>query len=70
MKSLREFIYEQEVHHVSVVPLVGFSPLSHMGHAQDLGGTLSSLPGNKHVGISAKADVFTPEERKAVLNKQ
>jgi hypothetical protein len=70
MKSLREFIYEQEVHHVSVVPLVGFSPLSHMGHAQDLGGTLLSLPGNKHVGISAKADVFTPEERKAVLNKQ
>jgi hypothetical protein len=70
MKSLRAFIYEQEVHHVSVVPLVGFSPLSHMGHAHDLGGTLSNLPGSKHVGISAKSDVFTPEERKNVLNRQ
>jgi len=70
MKSLTQFINEQEVHHVSVVPLVGFSPLSHMGHAQDLGGTLSSLPGSKHVGISAKTDVFSPEERQSVLKKQ
>ena len=70
MKTLNQFMTEQIIHHTSVVPLVGFSPLSHMGHAQDLGNTLSSLPGSKHVGISAKTDVFSPEERKNVLKKQ
>ena len=31
---------EQETHHTSVVPITGFVPISHMGHAKDLGGTL------------------------------
>lgn len=57
-------------HHVSVVPLTGFSPISHMGHAMDLGKKLRGLPGPKHVGISSKADVFSPEERKAILSRQ
>jgi len=70
MKTLNQFMTEQVIHHTSVVPLVGFSPLSHMGHARDLGGILSNLPGSKHVGISAKSDVFSPEDRKDVLNRQ
>ena len=38
MKSFLSFIIEnEEVHHASVIPLTGFSPISHMGHAQDLG---------------------------------
>lgn len=61
---------EQEVHHTSVVPLVGFSPFSHMGHAEDLGSKLKSLPGKKHIGVSAKSDAFTPEERVGILKRQ
>jgi hypothetical protein len=61
---------EEETHHTSVVPLVGFSPISHMGHAHDLGGAMKKLPGHKHIGISSKADVFSPEERAHVLKKQ
>ena len=57
-------------HHTSVIPMVGFSPISHMGHAADLGGSLSMLPGTKHVGISSKSDVFSPDERKDILSKQ
>lgn len=57
-------------HHTSVIPMVGFSPISHMGHAADLGASLSRLPGTKHVGISSKADVFSPEERKGILSRQ
>lgn len=61
---------EPEVHHTSVIPLVGFSPFSHMGHAADLGEKLKSMPGKKHIGISSKSDAFTPEERKNILSKQ
>jgi hypothetical protein len=57
-------------HHASVVPLTGFSPISHMGHAKDLGGSLSKLPGTKHVGISSKSDVYTPKERGDILSRQ
>lgn len=57
-------------HHTTVVPLAGFSPISHMGHAMDLGSKLRSLPGTKHVGISEKAGLFSPEERKAILSRQ
>jgi len=56
--------------HTSVIPLMGASPISHMGHAHDLGGALRRLPGTKHVGISSKADLFSPEERKSILNRQ
>ena len=59
-----------EEHHTTVVPLAGFSPISHMGHAMDLGSKLRSLPGTKHVGISEKAGLFSPEERKAILSRQ
>ena len=61
---------KQEEHHTSVVPLTGFSPISHMGHAQDLGGALSQLPGTKHIGVSSKSDVYDPEERKNILHRQ
>lgn len=57
-------------HHTSVVPLTGFSPISHMGHALDLGSALRGLPGTKHVGISSKSDVYSPSERKKILSKQ
>ena len=57
-------------HHTSVVPLTGFAPISHMGHAQDLGGTLSKLPGTKHIGVSSKSDVYSPEERQEILHRQ
>jgi cytidylate kinase len=61
---------ENNDHHTSVIPMVGFSPISHMGHAADLGGSLSSLPGTKHVGISGKSDVFSADERKDILSRQ
>lgn len=63
-------IKEEEEHHTTVVPLTGFSPVSHMGHAKDLGRLVSSLPGTKHVGISSKSDLFTPNERSDVLKRQ
>lgn len=56
--------------HTTAIPLVGFSPISHMGHARDLGGAMSKLPGTKHLGISSKSDVFSPEERKGILERQ
>lgn len=61
---------QEEEHHTSVVPLTGFSPISHMGHSQDLGSALSRLPGTKHIGISSKSDVYSPEERKHILRRQ
>ena len=60
----------EEVHHTSVIPLTGFSPISHMGHAQDLGGAMKKLPGTKHIGISSKSDVYSPEDRADILHKQ
>lgn len=68
--EVNESTENAEGHHTSVIPLVGFSPFSHMGHAQDLGGSLNKLPGTKHIGISSKADVFSPDERKDILNRQ
>jgi len=59
-----------DTQHASVIPMVGFSPISHMGHAKDLGASLKKLPGTKHIGISAKADAFKPEERKEILSRQ
>ncbi len=61
---------EEAEHHASVIPLVGFSPISHMGHAHDLGGAMKKLSGKKHVGISQKADVYSPEERSSIMKKQ
>lgn len=63
-------IVEEKEHHATIVPLMGVSPISHMGHAHDIGGKVKSLPGHKHVGLSGKADVFSPEERKHIMQKQ
>lgn len=68
--TISETLNEEAEHHASVIPLVGFSPISHMGHAHDLGGALKKLPGKKHIGISNKADVFSPEERSHIMKKQ
>ena len=57
-------------HHTSMIPLTGFSPISHMGHALDLGTAIRKLPGTKHVGVSSKSDVYSPTERKKILSKQ
>lgn len=73
MLRFSNFIFEQEestTHHASVIPLTGFSPISHMGHAKDLGSTMKSLPGQHHVGISSKSDVYSDEERSNLLRKQ
>jgi hypothetical protein len=70
MISFKHFINEEAEHHASVIPLVGFSPFSHMGHAKDLGGAMARLPGKKHIGISQKADLYSPEERSNILHKQ
>jgi len=61
---------KDDAHHASVIPLTGFSPISHMGHALDLGAALKKLPGVKHIGISNKADLYSGEERKDILSKQ
>jgi hypothetical protein len=60
----------EQVHHTSVVPITGFVPISHMGHAKDLGQSLNGLPGTKHVGISSKSEAYSPEERKDILERQ
>ncbi len=70
LSFLKFLIREESEQHASVIPMVGFSPISHMGHAKDLGGSLAKLPGEKHIGISSKADAFSPEERKGILEKQ
>lgn len=72
MITFKEFLLESRSgeHHASVIPLMGLSPISHMGHALDLGDALSKLPGARHVGISTKADVYTPGERSEILNRQ
>jgi hypothetical protein len=61
---------ESAPQHTSVVPLAGVSPFSHMGHFADLGSALNKLPGTKHVGVSSKAEAFSPEERKGILDRQ
>lgn len=72
MKSFKEYLTEakDKESHVSVIPLVGFSPFSHDGHRIDLGDSLSKLPGKKVVGMSQKADHFSPKERANILKRQ
>jgi len=73
VKNFYTFISENEKtteHHASVIPLTGFSPISHMGHAKDLGAAMKKLPGKKHIGISSKADLYSDKERADVLHKQ
>lgn len=71
--GVKDTVSESEdpnTHHTSVIPLAGMDPISHMGHAKDLGGKLASLPGTKHVGISAKSGVFSPKERTRIISRQ
>lgn len=69
-KSFLFLINEEVEHHASIIPLMGLSPHSHCGHAHDLGATLKGMPGSHHVGISTKADLFSPKERGEILNRQ
>lgn len=59
---------------VTIVPMMGLSPLSHMGHYIDMGVPLikaSREYGDVIVGVSAKNDsVFTDKERVNVLSRQ
>jgi len=50
--------------------LVGFLPISHMGHAEDLGSAMEKLPGKKHIGISSKSDLFSPKEKSDIMKRQ
>lgn len=60
-----------EEHHVTAVPLVGFAPHSHDGHAMDLGGTVHGLPGkHKVIGISQKASLLSAAHRKRIFKRQ
>lgn len=70
MKSFRHYLEEQQEHHVSIIPLVGFSPFSHEGHRKDLWETMKKLPGTKHIGISAKSGLYSGQERVNILKKQ
>ena len=69
-KTFKNKLNEEVEHHASVIPLSGLNPMSHMGHAMDLGSSLNKLPGQKHVGVSSKADVFSPEERGNIMARQ
>ena len=68
--QVNEATEKNTVHHTSVIPLVGFSPISHMGHAEDLGAAMEKLPGKKHIGISSKSDLFSPKERSDIMKRQ
>lgn len=68
--TMTEAVQQKQTSHASVIPMTGFSPISHMGHSHDLGQTLARMPGTKHVGVSAKSDLFSPDERKSILDRQ
>lgn len=55
---------------VSVIPMMGGSPHTHMGHRYDLGEKLASLPGKKIVGISALPGVLPMLVRSDILARQ
>lgn len=57
---------EQE-HHVHVA-FMGASPHTHMGHINDVIGSMGK--GAKFVGLSGKSDLFTDEERADIANRQ
>jgi len=63
------FMNEQ---HVSIIPLMGLSPISHMGHFFDLGAKLKTLPGQKFVGVSSKNNIFDDdgEQRIYIIKRQ
>ena len=60
-----------EEQYISVVPLIGACPHTHIGHAKDLGNALYNIVGKyKVIGLSAKSDLFTSQERKIILDRQ
>ena len=55
---------------ITIAPMVGFYPHSHMGHAFDIGRAMDLHEGVKIVGISNKPSVFTFEERLEIVRRQ
>lgn len=55
---------------ITIAPMVGFYPHSHMGHAFDIGRSMDLHEGVKIVGISNKLSVFTFEERLEIVRRQ
>ena len=53
VNSFKDWLSESEEHHVTAVPLVGFSPHSHDGHAKDLGGTVHNTPGKQRHSLGS-----------------
>lgn len=55
---------------VIIVPMMGASPLSHMGHYYDLSDILKDFRGHKFIGLSSNADIFTEKERLDAIRLQ
>lgn len=61
--------------HAYVSPLMGASPHTHMGHIQDVEGTMQALrkkhgEGKAFVGLSGKSQAFSDSEREEIARKQ
>jgi hypothetical protein len=61
--------------HAYVSPMMGASPHTHMGHIQDVEGTIHNLrkthgSGKAFVGLSGKSNAFTDSERVAIARRQ
>lgn len=66
-ECLMESTADQHAH----VSFLGASPITHMGHHHDIGGSMNSAPkGKKFIGLSGKSDVFSDKEREDIANKQ
>lgn len=72
MLSFKRFIAEaKNAAHVSTTIMTGVAPFPHMGHVDDLGGLLKSLPGvHKIFAMSSKSKAFSDEDRKNILTRQ
>lgn len=57
-------------HHAYVIPLMGASPISHMGHAIDLGGIMKNKVGFKVVGISDNTKLLNHNQRLRIIDRQ
>jgi hypothetical protein len=68
--EIKESVNEQAEQHAHMSYL-GASPHTHMGHHQDVGGSMDSAPaGKKFIGLSGKSDAFSDKEREDIANKQ
>lgn len=57
-------------HHASIIPMMGADPCTHMGHVNDLGELLKSLPEPRIIGLSDKPKLFSTTEREEILRRQ